>query len=292
MIMDRPLGMGWYRRMTATVPIRPGSFMKGPIVRIVVEEAEALVPLQNLRHHLPISGFEDVKRHHGPGKEDHGQGKERKGHFFHRPFYSSSSMTIRLRSVPMWDRIRKKRMTATAARPTTSPHQRPTGPAEVWNPSQTLTGMPNAPEAQKVHQHGGAGVPDPPQNAGGHHLESVEDLKDPGQGNEEGGQGHDLDFIRVDAGEESGKKRKRAAVIVMNPTPRRSPAPAARRAPGGSPLPTPCPTRTAVAWEIPRGTMKVREARLMATWWPAMALAPSHPMRIPMAPKAPNSRPN
>ena len=78
-------------------------------------------------------------------------------------------------------------------------------------------------------------------------------------------------------------------VHVMKPAPTAIPPAAARRARGESSAPTPRPTSTAVAWETPRGTMKVRAERFRAIWWPATATVPRSPMASPAVPKAPYS---
>ena len=56
----------------------------------------------------------------------------------------------------------------------------------------------------------------------------------------------------------------------MNAVPQASAARAMPRAPAGSARPTAWPTRTEAASPTPSGTMKVSEARLMATWCPAI----------------------
>ena len=76
---------------------------------------------------------------------------------------------------------------------------------------------------------------------------------------------------------------------LMKPMPQRSAARAAPRVPGRSPRPTACPTRMEAASATPSGTMKVSEARLMATWCPAIARVPSQPIIRATKAKAPNS---
>ena len=63
--------------------------------------------------------------------------------------------------------------------------------------------------------------------------------------------------------------RKRTAPAAMNEPPAPNATRPARRVAGTSRAPIAWPTRTAAAAEMPNGTMKVRLARVRATWWAA-----------------------
>ena len=96
-------------------------------------------------------------------------------------------MSTRRRSRASARRTRTSRMVATTARPSTSPHQSPTGTKAELEAQQVADRQAEEPVAQQVHQHGHPGLTQAAQNAAGHRLGAVEHLEHAGERNERGG---------------------------------------------------------------------------------------------------------
>jgi len=110
------------------------------------------------------------------------------------------------------------------------------------------------PVSGEVTEHGRAGVAGAAQGAGGHGLDAVEELKGGAGGKENDGVADDGGVVRVDAATRRGKTR--SATLMQDMKEARegwrvtSIASAQRIAAADA-----CPTRTAAAEEMPKGTM-------------------------------------